>query len=338
MFLGDYKLNYYIWGIGEKTNEYINCGINLNKIEGFIDSYSQEREFKGKPVYRPEYISYKQAAGEEITIFVASSYIYEIKKQCEKLHIDMNRVIFAKTCLEVCCEKYGLLQNQFPELYAYLNQYNKTPKYKMEIDYMTDYVGLKEDSEYEYDYYRYRTFELIANQINKNMIEGSVAELGVFRGRFARIINQSFPDKELYLFDTFDGFDANEAEREKSKGRCGDKFTTAFKDTSEALVLGIMKYPERVKIIKGLFPSSVGVVGEKQYCFVSLDVDFEESTYEGLNYFYPRLKEGGYIMIHDYNSHLKGVAEAVRRYQEDNNIRFRMVPLADHYGSLVIVK
>ena len=34
-------------------------------------------------------------------------------------------------------------------------------------------------------------------------VNGSVAECGVMRGHFAGFINESFPDKKLYLFDTF---------------------------------------------------------------------------------------------------------------------------------------
>lgn len=36
--------------------------------------------------------------------------------------------------------------------------------------------------------------------------QGAVAELGVYRGDFAKVINEAFPDKKLYLFDTFEGF------------------------------------------------------------------------------------------------------------------------------------
>lgn len=37
-----------------------------------------------------------------------------------------------------------------------------------------------------------------------------MAEAGVFRGEFANEINRYFPDRECYLFDTFDGFDTRD--------------------------------------------------------------------------------------------------------------------------------
>ena len=57
------------------------------------------------------------------------------------------------------------------------------------------------------DYVRYGALALIAEEINKNGIEGALAELGVFQGTFAALLNKIFPERKLYLFDTFDGFD-----------------------------------------------------------------------------------------------------------------------------------
>ena len=61
--------------------------------------------------------------------------------------------------------------------------------------------------------------------------------------------------------------------------------------------------PNREKIIcrKGLFPESLNGL-EENFAFVSIDVDFEQAIFDGLEYFYPRLNRGGYILIHDYNS------------------------------------
>jgi O-methyltransferase len=67
------------------------------------------------------------------------------------------------------------------------------------------------------DYFRLSSLELIAYEIYANNIEGNVAELGVFRGDFAKFINISFPDRKLYLFDTFEGFDEKDIEAEYIK-------------------------------------------------------------------------------------------------------------------------
>lgn len=191
---------------------------------------------------------------------------------------------------------------------------------------------------YADDYNRIRTFELVLEEIRKQNISGSVAELGVFKGEFAKYINAAFPERTCYLFDTFEGFRDSEAITEKQAGNCGDAFIERFKDTTEAVVLGKMPVPERIVCKKGLFPESLDGL-EDTFAFVSLDVDFEQAIYDGLEYFYPRLNEGGYIFVHDYNSStLKGVRNAVNRYEDDNKVKLAKVPIPDLCGTLVITK
>ena len=68
-----------------------------------------------------------------------------------------------------------------------------------------------------FDYIRLATLELVSYEIAKKNLAGNVAELGVYKGKFARYLNQYFPDRLLYLFDTFEGFDNRDIEREKAK-------------------------------------------------------------------------------------------------------------------------
>lgn len=42
-----------------------------------------------------------------------------------------------------------------------------------------------------------------------------MAELGVYKGKFAVEINKLFPYKKLYLFDTFEGFFSQDIDIEK---------------------------------------------------------------------------------------------------------------------------
>lgn len=75
------------------------------------------------------------------------------------------------------------------------------------------------------------------------------------------------------------------------------------------------------------------------YAFVSIDVDFEDSIYEGLRFFYPRMNDRGVIFLHDYNSaFLSGVKSALKRYEQELGFLLRKIPLADRAGTLAIVK
>jgi O-methyltransferase len=108
---------------------------------------------------------------------------------------------------------------------------------------------------FESEYIRASSLELIANEIYDKKIGGSVAELGVYRGDFAKIINTAFPDRTLYLLDTFEGFDKKDIEVEsKNNYSTGDQ---DFSKTDVELVLSKMKYKENCVVKKGYFPETV---------------------------------------------------------------------------------
>lgn len=190
----------------------------------------------------------------------------------------------------------------------------------------------------ELDYIRIRIFDFLVKEIKKKNLVGAVAELGVLKGEFSKCINRAFPKSELFLFDTFDGFDKEEAASEIKQGHCNEifvkKYTSVNKDID--IVMEKMTYPDKVIIKKGLFPDSLDGL-EENFIFVSIDVDFEKSTYAALEYFYPRLVSGGYIMLHDYNSHLKGVENAVNDYEKAHGSICK-VPVCDAGSTLVITK
>ena len=56
------------------------------------------------------------------------------------------------------------------------------------------------------EYIRACSPELLAREINEREIQGAVAEIGVFRSEFARLINIAFPERPRCLFDNFDDF------------------------------------------------------------------------------------------------------------------------------------
>ena len=72
---------------------------------------------------------------------------------------------------------------------------------------------------------------------------------------------------------------------------------------------------------------------------MSLDVDFYQTTLDGLRYFWPRLEEGGYLMLHDWGSpKLPGVAMALADYEAELGCKIPAMPLCDVGGTLVLCK
>jgi len=324
----------FIWGTGRLAGKVVGIHVKEENITGFIDSNREKMHYMGKPVFKPEEI----VGMEYDAILVANLYSAEIYEQCKFLKIDLKKVIFLYNNCELMDinRDYNFVKTVLGEEYA------ETVRKRYHVVRGTEAYGKLYKSAilggyYETDYVRMETFELSVKELRKRKTEGNVAEAGVFKGEFARYINEAFPDKKLYLFDTFGGFYAEEAQSEVKNGNCSEMFVKAYKHAGIRKALEGMLYPDTLVIKQGHFPDSLQGL-EDVFCFVSLDMDFEESIYQGLLYFYPRLVKGGYIFIHDYNSSLRGVEKAVDRYEKDFGMMLCKVPLSDANGSLVVTK
>ena len=234
-----------------------------------------------------------------------------------------------------------------------------------ELGYEGPVVLLREI--YELFDLRSRCIGQLAQRVRGLQIPGAVAELGVYRGNTAWQLNALFPDRKLYLFDTFEGFDARDVAREHETDgtdeagarngagsgagpggadciRAGHAKTGRFSDTSAEAVLRRMPHPEHVIVRQGFFPETAVYEGEgPAFALVSLDPDLYAPTLEGLRYFYPRISPGGMIVVHDYdNKQFEGVKRAVEEFEKELQGRgdqpLHMVPLGDLHGSCVILK
>ncbi|BBO14649.1 TylF/MycF/NovP-related O-methyltransferase [Bradyrhizobium sp. TM102] len=187
---------------------------------------------------------------------------------------------------------------------------------------------------YTNEYVRLSTLDLIADEIARKQVVGAVAELGVYKGYFARRINEAFPGRTLYLFDTFAGFDAAEEQADRNRGLVHKR---DFSDTNERDVLRRMPSPSHCVVRKGLFPSTAVGLESELFCFVSIDTDLHDPILAGLNFFYDRLSPGGYIFVHDYNnSQFPGAKAAVQTFAEARKIS--LVPLPDVYGTAILTR
>lgn len=178
-----------------------------------------------------------------------------------------------------------------------------------------------------------------AKEVYDREMHGSVAEVGVYRGDFARVINEAFADRNLYLFDTFEGFSVQDLKQDRDGTMGKDLGQRHFSNTSIELVLAKMPHKDKCIIKKGWFPQSAQDLEEDKFCFVNLDCDLYEPILAGLEFFYPKMVRGGVILIHEYFSQgYIGVKEAVNEFLKNHNLGSAFkVPIGDHL-SIAIIK
>lgn len=173
---------------------------------------------------------------------------------------------------------------------------------------------------------RNRFLECYAELAEKNKLDGSVAEGGVYEGCFAKRINAAFPERTLYLFDTFEGFDERDIAVEQGYTR--DRAKHFNLGMTEAKLLSAMPHPDRIEIKKGYFPETAAGVNDT-FVFVNLDFDLYQPTLAGLEFFYPKMVRGGVILVHDYfqNSVIpdqtlvfQGIRKAVDEFCSDHGV------------------
>ena len=169
-----------------------------------------------------------------------------------------------------------------------------------------------------------------AARIETEDVPGSLAELGVYKGTTAKLLHELLPDRTLWLFDTFEGFDPRDLPA--SAGKQGFRFD----DTSVEAVLRHLGPSERVRACKGYFPQTASAVpADERFALVHLDADLQKPTADALAFFYPRLSPGGFVFIHDYGSRAwPGVAEATDAFFADKPES--IVRLPDKSGTAVI--
>lgn len=318
------------------------------EVLAYIDNDEEKvrKKLNGKEVILPEKIS----EFNYDYILIASMYFNEIFDQLANLGIDESKIIqiyglnsnASKNLIEDLYNKQHLKREKYKNIFKDEELHNVTENYFV-CDMNRFHKG-RNYKLYNYpdytlkgiDYIRLSTVELISREIKERDINGAVAELGVYKGDFSGFISEIFSGRELYLFDTFEGFHQKDVELEQQQGFSKSK-AKHFEDTNIDLVISKLSHTENYHIVKGYFPESAAGLEDVNFAFASIDVDLYRPTYEGLRFFYERFSKGGYILVHDYNfPTYSGVKEAVRKFCDEKDINY--VPVSDYFGSVIITK
>jgi O-methyltransferase len=163
-------------------------------------------------------------------------------------------------------------------------------------------------------------------------LSGDIWECGVYKGgtaaMMAAMLNDSDRSKRLYLFDTFEGMPETHAEKDWHKK--GD-----FADTSAEAVARYVGHEDLCVIRKGLIPETFAGLESAAIAFAHVDVDIYKSILDCLDFIWPRLSLGGFIVFDDYGfPSCPGARAAVDEFFRSE----RCVPLCLPTGQALVFK
>lgn len=184
------------------------------------------------------------------------------------------------------------------------------------------------------DKVRFFNFWFQIERIKKDNIKGAFAELGVYKGETAKIIHKTDVTRKFLLFDTFEGFTDKDLKFET--GEAATYSTINFADTNLKKVKKYINGNDNIIFCKGYFPDTTKGLENEIYSLVNIDADLYNPINDGLKYFYPRLADGGVIIIHDYNYKWEGAIKAIDDFVK--NIPENLVPVPDMQSSVMIIK
>ena len=173
--------------------------------------------------------------------------------------------------------------------------------------------------------------------IIRHKIPGDIVECGVWNGGsmlLAAYALQHFGDttRKLYLYDTFEGMP--EPDADKDKDYHGNSALAAWQNAKDngrswgfggtedmvKEVVGSAGYPkDKLVFVKGMVEDTIPETLPEAISILRLDTDLYGSTYHELVHGYPRLSQGGIVIIDDYGYFL-GSRQATDQYIEENNL------------------
>jgi hypothetical protein len=141
-------------------------------------------------------------------------------------------------------------------------------------------------------------------------LEGDIIECGVFRGSTLlgmahRLALRGIGDARLIGCDSFQGFPTPSKEDALEDGSFHERTRLGvFRETSyEALSTRIsaLGYAQNIRLLKGFFNDTLPQLSNRLFRVVHLDCDLYQSYVTCLEFFYPRLVRGGYMVFDEYD-------------------------------------
>lgn len=181
------------------------------------------------------------------------------------------------------------------------------------------------------------TFELVEHVLRDD-VEGDLVECGVYAGGQPAIMSyvctRYSKRRTIHLFDSFEGIpQAGPMDDESITGLIGkgdgSLRTTGISACSlENVQLNMKKWgvdASSMKYHKGWFQDVLPKTEMGPIALLRLDGDLYESTKVCLKYLYPKVQNGGWVVIDDYA--LTGCYKAVSEYLASINEKPEIIPI-----------
>ncbi|MBI2806738.1 MAG: class I SAM-dependent methyltransferase [Planctomycetes bacterium] len=187
--------------------------------------------------------------------------------------------------------------------------------------------------------------------LEEKKIPGAIVECGVWKGgsmMAAALALQALASthRDLYLYDTFTGMPepglidvdwqgrpARELMRGKTREGDMIRATCSLAEVKQGMML--TSYPwEKLRFVAGQVEATLPDQAPDRIALLRLDTDWYASTFHELEHLYPRLADGGVLIIDDYG-HWQGAKRAVDDYFRAQGIDADLRPI-DFTGRLVI--
>lgn len=153
---------------------------------------------------------------------------------------------------------------------------------------------------------------LIAN------VPGDTVECGVFEGATSWLILRHAPkwlnrERQHHLFDSFEG-----CSEPGSLDHPNHFHKGILACDEESVRRNLASFQERASFYKGWIPERFNEVADRIFAFVHIDVDLYEPTKDSIEFFYPRLNNGGILICDDYGcGTCPGATKAVDDFLSD---------------------
>jgi O-methyltransferase len=178
---------------------------------------------------------------------------------------------------------------------------------------------------------RYALLQAVQHLVQRH-IEGTMVECGVWHGGSMMLVANELAalgstERELYLFDTFEGMTSPTAMDQDWTGADAEsrmKQDEALRETSHMWCVSPLAnvernmaktgYPkDRIHLVQGRVEDTIPAQAPAQIALLRLDTDWYESTRHELAHLYDRLVPGGIVIIDDYG-YWQGARKAVDEF------------------------